>query len=188
MVGDALMKTTQPAVPMFDWEIEFVTSAGKTEKTTIGYAPTGEDAAARLLEIYGKPANYRDWHAVSAKALRQVGAHCPNDVQIACLSVSFDQHGRYSVDDDQGRNAYYEHGGGHIKTALEFLLRVRPDAKWKTVGLLKALRQAFREDSVNCRTDEMDWLLERGPTRGAVNGYLFGARCRDHAHHGQNTF
>lgn len=167
---------------------------GSTHKTQIT-RETPEDAVRAAIEFHGESFSRHMQRpgepllfTVSARVLSVIREYCPDDVQIGSLSVSWDANGRYVLTDSAGREAYSEHGGGHVRSALEFLLSVRPEAKWKTVGLLKTLRQAFREDSANCRSDEIRWLLDRGPVRGALSLYIAEARNRDRAHHGTHTF
>lgn len=166
---------------LFDWEIECIPATGPTEIKQVGYAASAEDAFKRLCEIH------KDRY-VTMRASKRLKAHCPTDVQINELSSSWDVHGRYVLADDQSREAYAEHGGGHIKTAFEFLIKDRPKAQWKTVKMLTALRQAFREDSVNGHEFYINWLFKEGPSKRAVESYLCSARSRDARHHGQNTF
>lgn len=181
-----MLKTTH-----FDYTLEVTTNTGETKRHTLGASPSENEAVERFMKLYGEPADYRDWFAVSARVVGIEREHCPKETKLADLIAVWgnDKWGEvYMLTDRHGRVAFSEHGGGHIRTAYEFLRGERPTASWKTVALLTTLRQAFREDTVACHSYYIDELAEQGPTKKAVSAYLKGARCRDHAHHGCNTF
>ena len=161
-----------------NYDVEITFADGSQKVTNVGHRDSAETAEADAVAIY---------KAKSARVLRVTLEHAPDATPIGQLLDTWEA-GRYILRDSQGRAAGGEHGGGHLERAMTFLCRSRPDAKWKTLHMLWSLRQAFREDSVNCHDTYMGELMEAGPTRAAVDAYLAGARCRDRQHHGQNTF
>lgn len=171
---------TTPALPTThrNYEVEITFADGSQKLAEFGRRESEEQAEAAAVEIY---------KAKSARVLRVTCEHAPDSTPIAELMDAWEG-GRYVLTDSQGRVATSEHGGGHLERAMTFLCRSRTDAKWKTLILLRTLRQAFREDSVNGHDFEIQGLFRAGPSLSAVKSYLHGARCRDRAHHGSHTF
>lgn len=174
---------------LYDFEVELANAAGKTTVIRIGYSPSATEASERALKY--PPQEFKD--GATVKSIRTVQEHAPRSTPLGALTVSWEPvenpaGQRFVLRDAKGRQAASEYQGGHMQTAHEFLTREQPGAAWKTVEMLTSLRQAIREDSVNCRTVELEELLAGKPTRERVSGYLFGARARDRVHHGSNTF
>ena len=172
------MTTTALPPPPPHNAVEITFAGGSQKVANFGRRESAEKAEADAVEIY---------KAKSARVLRVTLEHAPDATPVGELIDTWEARA-YILRDGAGRAATSEHEGGHLRTAFEFLIRQRPDAKWKTLLLLRTLRQAFREDSVNCHDTYIGELMEAGPTRAAVDAYLAGARCRDRQHHGQNTF
>lgn len=169
---------------LYDFEVRVTETSGE-RTVTIGSSPNHEEAIKRALSCHKT--------ATAAVVVRTVESHASDSTQLAELSESWIEvqnspGRRFELRDKQGRLAASEFDGGHMKTAWAFLTSDKAIAAWKTATMLRTLRQAIREDRVNGRDVDLDFLLAGSPSRDRVRAYLVGARNRDAIHHGVQTF
>lgn len=171
------MRKTTDNLPTFDFEVVITAPDGRTETITIGRSPSEAEACQRALSWPTRTGH-------SARVEKTLREHAPYSTPLSDCTESFND-GHWELHDAQGRLCASEHGGGHLVTAYEILIGQHRGAAWKTIGLLKTLRQAIREQSAQMMPIE---LPRYGATHREITTFLRDARAYDRVHHGQATF